>query len=119
MLQGSARTWLNSLPAESVNSWLDFEEVFNHNFTGTNLRPGNAQLLAMCKQKENESDRAYLTPWTKLRNSCEGILESQAVQYFVQSCLDQTLLRHKLLRKSPKVELMRVFFSLNYANKHS
>ena len=26
MLQGSARTWLNSLPKESVNSWLDFEE---------------------------------------------------------------------------------------------
>ena len=56
----------------------------------------------MCKQKEDESDRAYLTRWTSLRNSYEGILESQAVQYFVQGCRDHTLLRHKLLRKSPQ-----------------
>ena len=42
MLQGSARTWLNILPTKSINSWLDFEEVFNRNFTGTYLRPGNA-----------------------------------------------------------------------------
>ena len=89
MLQGSARTWLNSLPKESVNSWLDFEEVFNRNFTGTYLCPGNAQLLAMCRQKDGESDRAYLTRWTSLRNSCEGILELQAVQYFVQGCRDE------------------------------
>ena len=61
MLQGSARTWLISLPKESVNNWLDFEEVFNCNFTGTYLRLDNAQLLAMCKQKDDESDRAYLT----------------------------------------------------------
>ena len=110
MLQGSARTWLNSLPPESVNSWLDFEEVFNRNFTGTYLRPGNAQLLAMCKQKEGESDRAYLTRWTSLRNSCEGILESQAIQYFAQGCRDRTLLRHKLVRKNPKTmaELMAI-----------
>ena len=95
-------TWLNSLPPESVICWLDFEEVFNRNFTGTYLRPGNAQLLAVCKLKEDKSDRAYLTRWTSLRNSCEGILEFQAVQYFVQGCRDQTLLKHKLLRKSPK-----------------
>ena len=74
--------------------------MFNRNFTGTYLRPGNAQLLAMCRQKEGESERGYLTRWTSL--SYEGIMESQAVQYFVQGCWDQTLLRHKLLRKSPK-----------------
>ena len=93
MLHGSARTWLNILPPESVNSWLDFEEVFNRNFTGTYLRPGNTQLLSMCRQKDGESDRAYLTRWTSLRNSCEGILELQAVQYFIQGCRDGTLLR--------------------------
>ena len=110
MLQGSARTWLNNLPAESVNNWIDFEEVFNRNFTGTYLRPGNAQLLAMCRQKKGKLDRAYLTRWASLRNSCEGILELQAVQYFIQDCRDQTLLKHRLLRKSPKTmaELMAI-----------
>ncbi|KAK1664687.1 hypothetical protein QYE76_052846 [Lolium multiflorum] len=28
MLLGSARTWLNNLPAGSINGWLDFEEAF-------------------------------------------------------------------------------------------
>jgi hypothetical protein len=39
MLQGSARTWLTSLPALRINSWLDFKEVFIKNFTGTYKRP--------------------------------------------------------------------------------
>jgi hypothetical protein len=35
MLIGSARTWLNSLPALQINSWHDFQEAFIKNFTGT------------------------------------------------------------------------------------
>jgi hypothetical protein len=35
MLQGSARTWLNSLPALQINSWFEFKEAFIKNFTGT------------------------------------------------------------------------------------
>jgi hypothetical protein len=35
MLTGSARTWLNSLPALQINSWYDFKEAFIKNFTGT------------------------------------------------------------------------------------
>src|SRR3954463_16766849 len=34
MLQGSSRTWLNSLPRDSVNCWEDFQSAFVHNFTG-------------------------------------------------------------------------------------
>ena len=40
MLQGSARTWLNSLRPNSINAWLDFEEAFVRNFTSTYRRPG-------------------------------------------------------------------------------
>ena len=35
MLQGSPRTWLNSLPAGSINTWVDFEQAFVRNFTWT------------------------------------------------------------------------------------
>ena len=35
MLVYSARTWLNSLPDNSINAWLDFEEAFIRNFTRT------------------------------------------------------------------------------------
>ena len=59
MLQGSARTWLNSLPANSINAWLEFEENFVRNFTGTYRRPGRPRQLDLCVQGENESDREY------------------------------------------------------------
>jgi hypothetical protein len=39
MLTGSARTWLNSLPALQINSWYDFKEAFIKNFTGTYKQP--------------------------------------------------------------------------------
>jgi hypothetical protein len=39
MLTGSARTWLNSLPALQINSWYNFKEAFVKNFTGTYKRP--------------------------------------------------------------------------------
>ena len=48
MLAGSAQTWLNSLPTGSVNSWVDFEEAFVRNFTGTYKRLGRPRELAMC-----------------------------------------------------------------------
>jgi hypothetical protein len=49
MLVGSARTWLNNLPANSINGWLDFEDAFVSNFTGTYCRPGCPQQVEMCK----------------------------------------------------------------------
>ena len=38
MLQGTARTWLNSLKSRSINSWVDFTEAFVRNFTSTSCR---------------------------------------------------------------------------------
>ena len=61
MLIGSARTWLNSLSAGSINTWTDFEEAFVHNFTGTYKRPCRPRELAMCVQGPNESLCDYLT----------------------------------------------------------
>ncbi|KAI5006063.1 hypothetical protein ZWY2020_033306 [Hordeum vulgare] len=69
MLAGSARTWLNSLPADSVNSWVDFEEAFIHNFTGTYKGPGRPRELPMCVQRPDEPLRDYVMRWTELRNS--------------------------------------------------
>src|ERR1041385_1742520 len=49
MLQGSARTWLNSLPKDSVNCWEDFTTAFIHNFTSTYERPNLPRQLALCE----------------------------------------------------------------------
>ncbi|KAK1670608.1 hypothetical protein QYE76_058767 [Lolium multiflorum] len=101
MLLGSARTWLNNLPAGSINGWLDFEAAFISNFTGTYRRPGRPQQLEMCKQGPDETDRAYLTRWCETRNSCEGVHEIQAISFFMGGCRPNTMLWHKLRRSDP------------------
>lgn len=51
----------------------------------------------MCVHKPDEPLRDYVTCWTELRNSCEGVHEVQAIQYFIDGCRDGTLLKHKLM----------------------
>ncbi|KAI5015614.1 hypothetical protein ZWY2020_057004 [Hordeum vulgare] len=101
MLAGSARTWLNSLPDGSVNSWVDIEEAFFRSFTGTYKRPGRPRELAMCVQKADEPLRDYVTRWTELCNSSERVHEVQAIEYFIDGCRDGTLLKHKLMCAEP------------------
>src|SRR3954469_14012316 len=52
----------------------------------------------------------YLGRWIKLKDSCEGVHEIQAIQYFTDGCLAGSMLKHKLLRKyfSSLAELMKV-----------
>ena len=100
MLQGTARTWLNSLPKDSVNCWEDFASAFTHNFTSTYDRPNLPRQLALCVQGKDEPLRDYLSRWIKLKNSCEGVHEIQAIQYFTDGCLADSMLKHKLLRKN-------------------
>ncbi|KAI4972876.1 hypothetical protein ZWY2020_003801 [Hordeum vulgare] len=101
MLAGSAQTWLNSLPAGSVNSWVDFEEAFIRNFTGTYKRPGRPCEMTMSIQRPDQPLRDYVTRWTELRNSCEGVHEVHAIQYFIDGYRDGTLLKHKLMCSEP------------------
>src|SRR4051812_26748105 len=110
MLQGSARTWLNSLLRDSVNCWEDFQNAFVQNFTGTYDRPNLPRQLALCVQGRDEPLRDYLSRWIKLKNLCEGVHEIQAIQYFTDGCLADSMLKHKLLRKdfTSLDELMKV-----------
>ena len=48
-----------------------------------------------------ESTRDYLTRWAELRNSCEGVHEVQAIEYFTAGCQEGTLLKHRLLCDEP------------------
>lgn len=55
MLEGTARTWIQSLPARSINSWEDMRNVFIKNFEGTYKRPSTMQDIKRCVQREKES----------------------------------------------------------------
>src|SRR5215216_4970844 len=111
--------WLNSLPAGSINAWVDFQQAFVHNFTGTYRCPGRPSQLAMCVQGPMETSREYLARWTELRNSCEGIHEVQAIQYFVNGWRDGTLIKHKLLRSEPASLAVLMETADKYANADS
>ncbi|KAM0882594.1 hypothetical protein ACQ4PT_032203 [Festuca glaucescens] len=115
MLLGSARTWLNNLPAGSINGWLDFEEAFVSNFTGTYRRPGRPQQLEMCKQGPTKMDREYLTWWCEMRNSCEGVHEIQAISFFMAGYRPNTMLWHKLPRSEPKTMAALMAIADKYA----
>ncbi|KAK1642025.1 hypothetical protein QYE76_059830 [Lolium multiflorum] len=115
MLVGSTRTWLNNLPAGNINGWLDFEEAFVSNFTGTYRRPGRPQQLEMCKQGPDETDRAYLTRWCEMCNSCEGVHEIQAISFFMAGCRPNTMLWHKLRRSEPKTMASLMAIAEKYA----
>src|SRR3954471_13190559 len=54
--------------------------------------------------------RDYLSRWIKLKNSCEGVHEIQAIQYFTDGCLADIMLKHKFLHKdfTSLAELMKV-----------
>jgi hypothetical protein len=119
MLTGSARTWLNSLPALQINSWHEFKEAFIKNFTGTYKRSPHPRQLALCKQGLNEPERDYLTRWSELRNSCEGVGEEQPIGYFMDGCKEGTLLKHKLHRTEPKTMADFMAIADKYASADS
>jgi hypothetical protein len=96
MLEGLARIWLNNLPAKSIECWLDFEEAFNNNFTNPYKRPNRPWQLSMCRQRDDEIDQDYLTRWSAMRNSCEGVIEAQAISWFAQGYRHGTMLCQRL-----------------------
>ena len=87
-----------------------FSDAFIRNFTRTYDRPHLPRQLALCMQGKDEPLRDYLARWMKLKNSCEGFHEIQAIQYFTDGCLEGSMLTHMLLRKdfSSLAELMKV-----------
>jgi hypothetical protein len=115
MLEGPARIWLNNLPAGSINGWVDFEEQFVSNFTSTYKRPNRPQQLANCRQGEYETDRDYLTRWCTLHNSCEGVVEQQAIMWFAHGCRHGTMLWQKLQREMPATLAETIKIADSYA----
>ena len=61
----------------------------------------------------------YLARWSELWNSCKGIHEVQAIQYFVSGCRYGTLLKHKLLRSEPATMAALMVTTDKYANADS
>src|SRR5215216_3867008 len=73
----------------------------------------------MCVQGPMETGREYLARWTELQNSCDGVHEVQAIQYFINGCRDGTLIKHKLPRSEPSSLAALMETADKYANADS
>ena len=73
----------------------------------------------MCVQGPAKTSCEYLARWTQLQNSCEGVHEVQAIQYFISGCQDGTLLKHKLLRSALATMAVLMVTADKYANADS
>ena len=61
MLEGTTRTWLKSLPTNSVGSWAELKHRFIQNIKDTCKKPMSIVDLAACVQEDGES----MTHWVK------------------------------------------------------
>jgi hypothetical protein len=75
--------------------------------------------IALCKQGPDEPDRDYLTRWSELGNSCEGVGEEQAIGYFTNGCREGSLMKHKLNRAEPKTMAEFMAIADNYESADS
>jgi hypothetical protein len=82
-LSGAARSWIKKLPGGSIDSWETFEDMFFKNFRSTCKKPASIEQLRACKQKYEESMRAYIQRWSIIKNSAENVSDERAIDAFV------------------------------------
>jgi hypothetical protein len=68
-LTDAARSWLNTLPNDSIGSWGELESQFVRNFRSTYKRPASLEEIKPCMQKKEETLRSYIQRWSVIKNS--------------------------------------------------
>jgi hypothetical protein len=108
-LSGAARSWMKKLPKRSIDSWENFEDLFVRNFRSTYKRPASIEQLRTCKQKSDESMRAYIQRWSIIKNSAENVADERAIDAFVVVIRRRDLIE-ELRRSNPRTisELMKI-----------
>jgi hypothetical protein len=81
-LIGVARSWLNTLPNESIRSWGELESQFARNFCSTYKRPASLEEVKACVQRKGETLRSYIQHWSIIKNSAEDISDERAIDAF-------------------------------------
>ena len=108
-LSGAARSWMKKLPGGSIDSWETFEDLFVKNFRSTCKKPASIEQLRACKQKYDESMRAYIQRWSIIKNLAENVSDERAIGAFVAGIRRRDLIKD-LGRSNPRTiaELMDI-----------
>jgi hypothetical protein len=68
-LTSAARSWLNTLPNDSIGSWGELEDQFTRNFRSTYKRPASLEEVKSCVQRKDETLCSYIQRWSIIKNS--------------------------------------------------
>jgi hypothetical protein len=81
-LTGAARSWLNTLPNDSIGSWGELENQFARNFCSTYKRPASLEEIKSCAQKKGETLRSYIQRWSVIKNSAKDVSDEREIDVF-------------------------------------
>ena len=81
MLEGTACTWLKSLPVNSISSWDELKAKFIANFKDTCKQHMSIVELAACVQGENESTTHWVRRVSEILHSSGRINPSHDLSY--------------------------------------
>ena len=91
MLEGTARTWLKSMPANSIGSWDQLKARFIANFKDTCKQPISIVDLAACVQGENESTTHWVRRVSEILHSSDRINADTAIVTLEGNCRFKSL----------------------------
>ena len=86
MLEGTARTWLKGLPANSIGSWAKLKAHFIQNFKDTCKQPMSIVDLVSCVQAEGESMTSWVRWVSTIIHSSDNINVGSAVLMLEKNC---------------------------------
>jgi hypothetical protein len=108
-LTSAARSWLNTLPNDSIRSWGELESQFARNFHSTYKRPASLEEIKSCIQRKDETLCSYIQCWSVIKNSAEDVSDERAIDAF-SAGLHRSDLVEEVGRTKPRIvsELMEV-----------
>jgi hypothetical protein len=108
-LTGAARSWLNTIPNDSIGSWGELESQFARNFRSTYKRPASLEEIKLCVQRKGETLSSYIQCWSVIKNSTEDVSDERAIDAFL-AVLHRSNLMEEVGRTRPRMvsELMEV-----------
>jgi hypothetical protein len=75
-LTGATRSWLSTLPNDSIGSWGELESQFTKKIRSTNKHPASLEEVKSYIQRKDETLRSYIQQWRIIKNSTEDVVVS-------------------------------------------
>jgi hypothetical protein len=113
-LTGAARSWLNTLPNDSIGSWGELESQFARNFCSTYKRPASLEEIKSCIQRKDETLRSYIQCWSVIKNSVEDVSDERAIDSYLAG-----LRRSDLVEEVGRTKLRTVLELMEVANRYA